>query len=100
MQASLRNLSDSYYQINLALTWPIRPGETVVTWPNWLLAKLPTGLRKLAWLKILKNSPRTMNEVDSVIFVLLPSPASVLMIPGPWNRLGPEFPMMPGSSVL
>ena len=85
--------------MNFPLTWPMRPGSVPVAVPNSLLAMLPTTPLKLAWLKMLKNSPRIIMDILSLMAMLFDVPKSVLMMPGPWKKRTAALPSCPTASA-
>ena len=57
-----RGRAVSLYQMNFALTCPIRMARALVMFPKLLLLMSPLGLLNCAWLNMLKNSPRISKD--------------------------------------
>src|ERR1035437_2913904 len=83
------------YQTNRAESCPMRGALALVTKPKVPVLKLPPGLLKFTWLKMLKNSARICTKLDSRTGMALLIPKSVLTIPGPWKNRRLEFPITP-----
>src|ERR1700730_12104044 len=63
--------------------------------PKFESVRLPSGLAKLGWLRMLKSSPRNCHETRSLIAVVLAKEASHWVKPGPRPLLRPTLPYWP-----
>src|SRR3954451_3214614 len=68
--------------------------------PNVASATDVSGLLNCAWLKALKNSPRSCRFTRSVTAKTRCAPRSTFTVPGPIKMLRPAFPKVLGAGIL